>query len=198
MGLAEVQGALARLYVDSNLRDRFFTNPAAVGAELGLDSEEALSLARVPRRQVDQFAESLRRKRRDQVRRVVPITARALGPEYAASFERYVNEAPPRGSKADLEDAAGFVAALCRWANQVEPPWAVDLARYELAWRQAARVGRIPIVRMFRFAVANLATRREPEPVAPRTTLACWWRPTRRGVVRHIAMAMPRLGFLRR
>ncbi len=79
MGLAEVQGVLARLYIDPALRDRFFADPAAVGAELGLDVEEAQNLARIPRRQVEQFADSLRRKRRDQVRRVVPIAARALG-----------------------------------------------------------------------------------------------------------------------
>jgi hypothetical protein len=198
MGLAEVQRVLARLSIDPVLRDQFFNDPAAVGVELGLDVEEARRLARIPRRQIEQFAESLRRKRRDQVRRVVPIAARALGREYAAFFERYANESPPRGSKADLDDAAGFVAAICRWADQVEPKWAVDLAQYELAWRQAARAGRVPIVRKFRFAVASLATGREPEPVAPRATLACWWRPTRRGAVRHIVIAMPRLGFLRR
>ena len=78
---------------------------------------------------------------------------------YAALFERYANESPPRGSKADLDDAAGFVAAICRWADRSNPPWAVDLARYELAWRQAARAGRVPIVRMFRFPVAQAGDR---------------------------------------
>jgi hypothetical protein len=194
MGLAEVQGALAKLYVDPTLRDRFFADPAAVGVRLGLDAEDALNLARIPRRQVEQFAESLRRKRREQVRRIIPITARALGREYAVLFERYVDESPPRGSKADLDDAAGFVAAIGRWPDRIEPAWAIDLARYELAWRQATRAGRIPIVRVFRFAIAGLATGREPEPVTRRATLALWWRPTRRGPIRHVVLAMPRLG----
>ena len=35
MGLAEIQRVLARLYVDPTLRERFFADPAAVGAELG-------------------------------------------------------------------------------------------------------------------------------------------------------------------
>src|SRR4051812_34429829 len=39
MGVAEIQSVLARLYVDPKLRDRFFADPAAVGAELGLDAE---------------------------------------------------------------------------------------------------------------------------------------------------------------
>ena len=81
------------------------------------------------------------------------------GRGFAALFERYANESPPRGSKADLDDAAGFVAAICRWADPVEPVWAVDLARYELAWRQAARAGRVPLVRMFRFPVAQAGDR---------------------------------------
>jgi hypothetical protein len=195
MGLAEVQGALARLYVDPTLRDRFFADPAAVGVELGLGAEEARDLAVVSRRQVEQFAGSLRRKRRDQVRRVIPIAARSLGDRFGGLFERYADGSEPRGSKADLEDAAGFVEALGRWADDDRPPWAVDLARYELAWRQAARAGRRPVVRAFRFPVARLASAREAETatVAPRPTLAIWWRPTQRGRIRHVVIAMPRL-----
>jgi hypothetical protein len=195
MGLAEVQRVLARLSIDPALRDRFFADPTDVGAELGLAAQEALGVAQVPRRHVEQFAASLHRKRRDQVRRVVPIAARALGREFAALFDRYVGESPPRGSKADLDDAAGFVAAMCRWANHLESEWAVDLARYELAWRLAARAGWVPIMRMFRFPVARLATGRELKPVAPRATFACWWRPARRGAVRYVVITMPRLRF---
>jgi hypothetical protein len=199
MGLAEVQGALARLYIDPKLRERFFAEPVVVGNELGLGSEESLSLSRIPRRQVEQFAESLRRKRRVQVGRVVPIAAKAIGgSRFAELFERYAAESAPRGSKADLDDAIGFVKALRRWADQVEPAWAVDLARYELAWRQAMRAGRAPVVRTFRFPVARLAIGRQPEPVTHRATLALWWRPTRRGAVRHIVITMPSMGFGRK
>jgi hypothetical protein len=195
MGLAEVQGALARLYIDPKLRDRFFAEPSAVGIELRLNREEALGLAGIPRSQVERFADSLRHKRRDQVRRVIPIAVKAIGGRrFAELFERYAEESTPRGSKADLDDAIGFVAAIPRWADQVEPPWAVDLARYELARRQAARAGRIPIGRMFRFPVARLAIGRQPGPVAPRSTLALWWRPSRRGTVRHIVISIPSLG----
>jgi len=108
MGLSEVQRDLARLSIEPVLRDRFFADPVAVGAELGLDSHEALGLAGIPRRQVEQFADSLWRKRRDQARRAVPIAARALGGEFAAIFQRYVDESRPRGSKADLDAAAGL------------------------------------------------------------------------------------------
>jgi hypothetical protein len=200
MGLAEVQGALARLYVDPALRDRFFADPSAVGVELGLDAEEARGLAGVSRRQVQQFADSLRRKRRDQVRRVIPIAVRALGGRFAWLFERYVAESAPRGSKADLDDAIGFVDAMVRWADDDRPPWVVDLARYELAWRQAQRAGRRPIVRAFRFPVARLVPGREADAaaVAPRPNLAVWWRPTPRGRVRHLVIIMPEPGLGRR
>jgi hypothetical protein len=195
MGLAEVQGALARLYVDPTLRDRFFADPAAVGVELRLGAEEARDLAVVSRRQVEQFAGSLRRKRRDQVRRVIPIAARSLGDRFGGLFERYADGSEPRGSKADLEDAAGFVEALGRWADDDRPPWAVDLARYELAWRQAARAGCRPVVRTFQYPVSRLLPGREADAatVSPRPTLAIWWRPTRRGRIRHVVIAMPRL-----
>jgi hypothetical protein len=191
MGLAEIQRVIARLSIDRGLRDRFFGAPTAVGSELGLAEQEALGLARIPRRQLDQFADSLRRKRRDQVRRALPLAARALGEEFAVLFDRYIDEAPPRGSKAELEDAVGFVAAIERWSDQLRPLWAADLARYELAWREAARAGWAPIVRLFRFPVARLAAGLEREPVAPRATVACWWTPTRRGKIRHIVVSMP-------
>jgi hypothetical protein len=200
MGLAEIQGALARLYVDPTLRDRFFADPAAVGAELRLGAEEARGLAGVSRRQVEQFAGSLRRKRRDQVRRIIPIAARTLGDRYGPLFERYVADAAPRGSMADLDDAVGFVEALGRWADDDRPPWVVDLAHYELAWRQAMRAGCRPIVRAFRFPVARLVPGREPDAaaIAPRPTLAVWWRPTPRGRVRHVILSLPGPGLGRR
>jgi hypothetical protein len=198
MGLADVQKVLARLSIDRALRDRFFADPAAVAAELGLAPQETLALAQIPRRQVEQFADSLRRKRRDQVRRAIPIAARTLGREFAALFDRYADLSPPRGAAADLDDAAGFVAAIGRTPDPLEPDWAVDLARYELAWRQAARAGCLPIVRMFRFPVSRLAIGREPEPVAQRATVACWWRPTRRARIRHVVISLPGWGFRRR
>jgi hypothetical protein len=195
MALAEVQGALARLYVDPALRERFFADPPAVGAELALGAEEVRMLAGISRRQVEQFAEALRRKRRDQVRRVIPITARALGERYGRLFERYAGESAPRGSKADLDDAAGFVVALGRWADDGRPPWAVDIARYELAWRQAARAGCRPVLRAFRYPVARLIRGRATNAaIVPRPTLAIWWRPTSRGRIRHLVLTIPWLG----
>jgi hypothetical protein len=193
MGLSEVQRVLAQLYIDASLRDRFFADATVIGVSLGLSTEESLQLQRVPRPQLEQFAGSLRGKRRDQVRRILPMAARTLGGTFIAIFERYVEESPPRGSKADIDDAVAFVAVIGRWADPIEPAWAVDLARYELAWRQAERAGWMPSGRAFRYPVARLAAGREPKPVVPRATFACWWRFTRRGSVRHLVLSVPRL-----
>jgi hypothetical protein len=131
------------------------------------------------------------------VRRIIPIAARALGREFATLFDRYVHDSAPRGSKADLDEAAAFVEAIRPRAHHLQAEWAVDLAVYELAWRQAALAGRTPIVRMFRFPVARVAAGHEPELVVPRATLACWWRPTRRGRIRHVVITLPWRGFRR-
>ena len=154
MGLAEIQGALARLYVDPALRDRFFADPAGVGVELGLGAEESRDLAGVSRRQVEQFADSLRRKRRDQVRRVIPIAARALGDRFGGLFERYV-ASRRRGGRGPISTTRSGSSMRSGDGPIRSTAWAVDLARYELAWRQAARAGRRPIVRMFRFPVGT-------------------------------------------
>ncbi len=176
------------------LRDRFFAAPLVVGAQLGLSADDARDLAQIAGREVDQFAESLRHNRRDQVRRVVPNAARSIGKRrFADLLERYTNESSPRGSKTGLADAAGFVAAVRRWAQDVEPAWAIDLAEYELTWRQATRSGRAPIMRIFRYPVGRMAIASQSEPILPRTTLAIWWRPIRPGPVRHVVLSMPRI-----
>jgi len=55
-------------------------------------------------------------------------------------------------------------------------------------------------VRAFRFPVSWIVTGREAEAVAiaPRPTPAVWWRPTPRGRVRHLVIALPGLGLGRR
>jgi hypothetical protein len=194
MGLAAIQAALARLSVDPAFRQRFFADPMAAGNELGLDCDESQNLARIPRKQVEQFAQSLHRKRRDQVRRAIPLAARAMAGRFVELFEQYAVQSTPRGAKADLDDAIGFVEAIGRRNDPLEPAWAFDLARYELAWRQATRSGRVPLLRKFRFPVGRLATGQVPDPIAPRTTLAFWWKPTRGGNVRHIVISMPGRG----
>jgi hypothetical protein len=194
MGLAELQQALARLSIDPVFRERFFTDPTNIGGTLGLSESESQNLARIPRRQIEQFAESLVRKRRDQVRRAIPITARILGDRFDDLFTQFVIDSAPRGSTADLNDAAEFVAAISRRPEGIEPPWSVDHARYELAWRQAVQERRVLLVRRFRFAVARMASGQMPDStVLPQAALAFWWRLSRRAPIRHFVLSVPRL-----
>ena len=187
MGLAEVQEALARLYIDPALRDRFFADPAAVGAELGLVPEEALDLARVPRRQVEQFADSLRRKRRDQVRRVIPITARALG----RRIRRALRAICRRVGTARVEGRSRRRGRVRRGDRSMGRSRSNPLGRRPGPVRAGLATGRAggpgPIVRMFRFPVARLAARprRRPSRLARRSRsgggrLAARNSPTRR------------------
>ncbi len=192
MGLAAIQAALARLAIDPTWRDRFYRDPIAVGAEVGLSPTEALALAESDRRPIDEFAASLHRKRRAQIRRTLPIAVRALGDRYGRLFDRYAHEAPPRGSRADLDDALGFVAALNSFPETDRPPWFPDLARYELAWQLAARTGIWPVVRLFRFPVGRLIHLPLAAEVTPAPTLAIWWRPSPRSRLRHVLFPLPR------
>jgi hypothetical protein len=192
MGLAEIQAALARLYVDRALRQQFFERPDEIGAAFGLRRDEAESLARTPRAQVERYAASLLRKRRAQVRRLIPLAARAIGDTaFERLFESYAVQAPPRGSKADLADGAGFLAAIQSRATDIEPPWAADLAQYELAWLQAQRSGCIPILRIFCYPVGLLLAGRAGSPVGRRFTLAIWWRPRPHFRVSHLVFSAP-------
>jgi hypothetical protein len=189
---------MARLFIDPATRNQFFDDPAAIGAKLGLAPAETQSLARVPKCQFEHFGSSLGRKRRDQVRRSLPNTARVLGKAFTPLFECYVNQAPPRGSRADLDDAANFVAALMRSNRPLQPEWIVDLARYELAWRRAVRPGHHLIVRLFRFPIGRFTGAQEPGPTTPRPTLAIWWKPPWRQTVWHVVISAPGWRFGRR
>ena len=198
MGLAEVQKVMAQLFIDRTIRSQFFDDPMAIGAKLGLSAAEAQSLAQVSQLRFEHFGNSLARKRRDQVRRSLPNTTRVLGRGFPSLFDRYVNQARPRGSTADLDDAADFVAALARSKGCLQPEWIVDLARYELAWRSSARPGHRLIVRRFRFPIYRITGAGDPGPTAPRPTLAIWWRPPWRKSVRHVVVSVPLWWFRRR
>jgi hypothetical protein len=195
MGLADVQNVMAQLFIDRAIRSQFFDDPAAIGAKLGLSAAEAQCLAQVSQCQFEHFGHSLVRKRSDQVRRSLPNTARVLGAEFTSLFDRYINEARPRGSRALLDDAVDFVAALERAKGSLQPEWIVDLARYELAWRCSARPGHRVIVRRFRFPISRITGARDPGPIASRPTLAIWWRPPWRKWVRHVVITAPESWF---
>jgi hypothetical protein len=191
MGLAEVQVVLARLFVDEELRARFFSDPSAVGRSLGLDDREATGLAGLSPRHVSDFAAALRRKRVDDARKIVPLTASALGDRFAPLLLASIEGALPRGRHRD--DARSLAAHLMT-LSRVESfpiPWAGDLARYELAFGEALTIRAGLITRRFRFPVRRLAEAIHhgvPIPsVRAGLTIGIWLRiPGRRGVVHRL------------
>jgi len=191
MGLADVQTALAKLFTDENLRNRFFDDPLSVGRSLGLDDSEAAGLTGLSELHVTQFARSLRRKRVDDARKVLPLTSRALGDSFAPLLLGVLDGPLPRDRHRD--DARMLAMNLERLARNgtLDPPWAADLARYELTFTEIRKQRSVIIARRFRFPVGLLAdaiNRGEPIPQArPGCTVGLWLRiPGRRGVIHRV------------
>jgi hypothetical protein len=187
MALAEVQAVLARLFTDAPFRAAFFEDPAAVGLASNLDPAEAATLAALSRIEVEQFAGTLRRKRADDVRKVLPLTARALGGAFRDHILPATAGAPRPGRHRD--DARALIEHLrcAARSHQLQPAWAADLARYEMTFNDAMRCGAGVLVRRFRFPVERLAAAllagALTAGITPRVTIGVWLRwPGRRGL----------------
>jgi hypothetical protein len=180
MALADVQAILAHLFTEAPFRDTFFADPVAVSRSCGLDAAEAQTLAELSRQEVDGFAGTLQGKRIADVRKMLPLTARALGNAFADHVRPAVAGATRPGRHRD--DARAVADHLRRMAqsHKLMPPWAADLARYEAAFAEAQRRRGCLLVRRFRFPVAALvATILRGAPTAdikPRITVAIWLR----------------------
>ncbi len=111
MELARFQAAVARLSVDTALRERFYRAPAEAAAELGLSPEEGEQL----RRQVEglePFADSLVRKRLGAVRQLLPRTAQRLGGRFDDAFRQFAAAHPSRGPHRHEHDALELASVL--------------------------------------------------------------------------------------
>src|SRR5580698_671202 len=129
MALSDVQTALARLLTDTGARAMFARDPLSAGRALGLDEADARSVAALAPHALDRFRAGLRSKRALDVRKLLPLTALALGDAFGPRL-REVLQARPRGAEADA------IALVSRLATDKapSPPWIGDLARYEAAF----------------------------------------------------------------
>ena len=199
MGLAHIQQGLAQLYTNAHVRERFFADPHAVGETWGLNPDEAGVLAQLSAQQVNVFARALQHKRLSEVRTILPLTHRVLGKRFASLLMGYVETHLPYGIKKQREDALAFAAYIEQVdrRERVEPPWAVELARYEAACVKAADPTCRWVVRWFRHPVATwvpaLAQGDDPSTPRKQPTLAVWVRLPKRGPLRHVVLALPRL-----
>jgi hypothetical protein len=173
VSLAETQAALARLFTRTAARADFARDPLALARAAGLDSEEAQRLAALDPPEIARFARGLFAKRGQDVQNWLPLTARALGSDFAQRLRETLAEPPP-GARADA------LALVTRLRGAAIPSWIGELAAYESeflrAWGPRAffaiRVYRWPIPRI----TENLSAREPVDAVKPGLTLAVWLR----------------------
>lgn len=177
MDLAQTQKILARLCTDSAFRAEFQVDAVRAATALGLTEDEARAAAAIPSAQIDCFAQTLRRKRAEEVRQLLPLTYCALESGFARLFQRHADEYQPSGVCKHRDDALAFGAFLSR--QKGNPRWVLDVARYETAQLMAqSRPG--VLIRSFACDVASLMIelkRGESIADSPRgRSLAVWLR----------------------
>ena len=138
MDLKEIQQALARLYTDATLRERFQRDPDQAAQEEGWEQSTVAYLARVSACRMGQFARQLKGKRLGEVRDLLPRTAEALGGRFTDLFLVYADTSVLSGVHKHRDDARDFaVWALRHPAECPLSPCERDLLRYESIWLQA-------------------------------------------------------------
>ncbi|TWU05136.1 hypothetical protein CA54_58240 [Symmachiella macrocystis] len=154
MGLEQLQQALAKLYTDATLRAEFLADPDDTSVTLGLSTVEAVQLTAVSVQQIECFAQSLRRKRADEVRSLLPYTCRALGKSFGQIFSTYSETFCPQGCHKHRDDALQFVVYLTRNARcQNVAANVIDIARFEAAALRMSQYSDRVLIRLFRHDV---------------------------------------------
>lgn len=191
MGLAQLQAALARLFTDAALRERFFADPAAIGRELGLASEEIAQLTKLGQGEIAEFARSLDQKRLSAVRDLLPLTARALGDRFDGLFLEHAERYRPGGIQKHLNDALAFARFLNdrRSLGQFDPPWLRSLARYEATSLEMRNSDRMVCIRLLGYRPGEMAAHVSVSggrgELPRRPCLAVWVRMPRRHSLWH-------------
>lgn len=92
MALAQLQAALAALFVERDARESLAGDPEAFQARFGLNAEEVRTLREIDPGALAGYAGTLIRKRRAEAIRAFPNTRRVLGAAaFAAAFDAYAH-----------------------------------------------------------------------------------------------------------
>ena len=176
--LGQTQALLGGLFTQAAYRREFFARPEKAALDFGLTADEASTLKAMDAKAVARFVDSLSEKRLADARKTLPMTARALGPEFDRLLLPELDAPPSAGRHRD--DAARLVARIEQGADDTRslPPWIVDLARYEMAFVAAARPGAVLLLRCFRWPPRLLAAAAlsGADVGAPKRVLALWLR----------------------
>ncbi len=119
---------LGLLLRDRELRRRFAIDRSAVLQEFGIAPDQASIFSELDSGQLDIQAESLIRKRRFEVARLLPETWLRLGSQAPVKFRQYVDQSSwPEGHRRHLTDASMF----CRFLRESAPE---EYSRSEHHW----------------------------------------------------------------
>jgi len=187
MELGKTQALLARLYTDCGFRNRFLKDPESVASEAEITTDDCQRLAQACGDQVIGFARSLLAKRLNEVRPLLPQTARALGAErFQELFLAHAAEYLPVGINKPREDAVEFGKWLERQpasAGNARPS-----VRYERTTLESYDPERRLIIRLFR-----LPTNPVDPDSATRLMLGIWLRRYDHAPLLHRLISFPRI-----
>ncbi|MCD9189619.1 MAG: hypothetical protein LUM44_24660 [Pyrinomonadaceae bacterium] len=116
MSLKEQQNLLARLYTDSDLREKFFAEPDKIGFDFNLTRREIAEIVEIAPQELDFFAESLFWKRLREAEKFIPLTVKILGCDFPPLFRQFSQTFNPQTVRKHLEDALEF----CRFLQKGE------------------------------------------------------------------------------
>ncbi len=199
MGLVEIQRALALLFTDAALRERFFNDPQRVGQDLGLSADDIQQVAQISGQQVRRFASSLHSKRLGEIYKLLPLTYKALGKQFTALFCQYADSYVPSGVKRHSEDAIAFATYIERRVvveKGIAPIWVADVVRYEKARLLMGDVKRRMLLMRSHYALNQLIQsleRGDEEPsLLSKSTYMLWYRLSSKGNARLLVFTPPR------
>ncbi len=129
MSLQEQQNFLARIFTDESLRLNFLAEPEKIGGANGLREEDIAWLREIIPDELNFFANSLFHKRLHQVEKLLPLSKKALGKDFATQFQKFSQTFQPITVKKHVEDAIEFCKLL--QSQPVEPLSAKSTAKFE-------------------------------------------------------------------
>jgi hypothetical protein len=146
MSTAEMQACLARLYVDEPFRKLFRLDFTAID-EYWLTNDEASAIRAINPMQLDNYARSLRNKRRSRVERAYPIMfsidQSKMLRYYARYYQFQTGRADALSPQQDVLDFGAFLHQSLIGADTL-PPYAADICRYERLYYLVRFAPRLP------------------------------------------------------
>lgn len=163
MSLLEQQNFLARLYTEEDLRREFAREPEKIGREHRLNERELAELAELLPEELNFFAETLFWKRLREVEKLLPLTRRILGRDFAGHFRAFAAGYNPQSIKKHLEDAYEFGGFLL---NRPISEAARETAKFELAKLKFFGFRKTLVVCRLKFSIGELSAGSPQTPVA--------------------------------